>query len=48
METLKTYNTNIVEDLRKIRDLINSHYEGTEEYRERETQICQILNCTGE
>ena len=45
METLKTYNTNIVEDLRKIRDLINSHYEALEPYQDRETRICQILNC---
>ncbi|WP_405286435.1 hypothetical protein [Methanobrevibacter sp.] len=45
METLKTYNTTIVEDLRQIRDLINSHYEAIIPYHERETRICEILNC---
>ena len=45
METLKTYNTTIVEDLRQIRDLINNHYEAITLYHERETRICEILNC---
>lgn len=43
METLKTYNTTIVEDLRKIRDLLNTHYEATIPYMERETQIREII-----
>lgn len=47
METLKTYNTQIVEDLRKIRDLINQQYEATEPYIERENQIRKII-CPGD
>ena len=47
METLKTYNTTIVEDLRKIRDLINQQYEATEPYIERENQIRKII-CPGD
>lgn len=43
METLKTYNTTIVEDLRKIRDLINNYYDDTEPYRIREQMIRDIL-----
>lgn len=44
METLKTYNTTIVEDLRKVRDLLNYYYDETEPYRRREQMIRDILN----
>lgn len=47
METLRTYNTTVVEDLRKIRDIINEHYEALEPYMEKERRICEILNCDG-
>ena len=44
METLKTYNTTIVEDLSKVRDLLNYYYDETEPYRRREQMIRDILN----
>ena len=46
METQRTYNTTIIEDLRKIRDLINNHYEALDPYKEKENQIRQII-CPG-
>ena len=47
METLRTYNTTIIEDLRRIRDLINNHYEALEPYKEKENRIREII-CTKE
>ena len=44
METLKTYNTTVVEDLRKVRDWLNNYYDETEPYRRREQMIRDILN----
>lgn len=44
METLKTYNTTVVEDLRKVRDLLNYYHDETEPYRRREQMIRDILN----
>ena len=44
METLKTYNTTVVEDLRKVRDLLNYYHDETGPYRRREQMIRDILN----
>ena len=44
METKELYNFQDVEDLRRIRDLINNIFCDIEPYKRREQMILEILN----